>query len=149
MSNFASRVGRERVAEIGVATNRLAPVIFKNQPAERAATSKPAASTSSRGAKANTTNFAHLAPCNDPHGFHRAADANRATRVAVTAEQAADDADRATAMRIIAAGQARRGELAASPRRTAAAAPVAQSERADRNLAMMIVEAGKARRGEI
>ncbi|MBW4034612.1 MAG: hypothetical protein HIU90_03990 [Proteobacteria bacterium] len=111
MSNFASRVGRERVSEVGVATNRLAPVIFKNRPPERAGTPKPAASTSARGAKANTSNFAHLAPSNDPHGYHRAADAARAAHAAVTAEQAADNADRAMALRIVAAGKRRRGEI--------------------------------------
>ncbi|HQT86365.1 MAG TPA: hypothetical protein PLZ81_16030 [Acidiphilium rubrum] len=110
MNNFATRVGRERVAEIGLATNRLAPVIFKNSPPVRVETSKPATPTSARHAKANTSNFAHLAPSNDPHGFHRAADANRATHAAVTAEQSADNADRAMALRIVAAGKRRRGE---------------------------------------
>lgn len=110
MSNFASRVGRERVAEIGLATNRLAPVIFANRPPVRVETSKPATSTSARPAKANASNFAHLAPSNDPHGFHRAADAHRAAHAAVTAEQSADNADRAMALRIVAAGKRRRGE---------------------------------------
>ncbi|SIQ46513.1 MULTISPECIES: hypothetical protein [Acidiphilium] len=113
-------------------------------------TPKPAGKTSSRGAEAERApfNFAHLAPTNDRLGLHRAADANRAAHAADTAEQAADNADRAMALRIVAAGKARRGEATPSTGRAPAAPPVAQSERADRDLAMMIVAAGKKRRGE-
>ncbi len=54
--------------------------------------------------------FKHLAPSNDPHGFHRAADAARAARAAEATKRATDDADRELARRIVAAGKARRGE---------------------------------------
>ncbi len=106
MSNFASRVGRERVSEIGLATNRLAPVIFKNRPPERAGTPKPAASTSARGAKANPANFAHLLPTAEQRARYQSAGLgadNSATQDR--------DPDRDLALRIVAAGKRRRGEI--------------------------------------
>ena len=106
MSNLANRVGRERVAEIGVATNRLAPVIFKNRPPERAGTPKPGASTSSRGAKENTANFAHLLPTAEQRARYQSA--------GIGADNAAApdrDPDRDLALRIVAAGKRRRGEI--------------------------------------
>lgn len=135
---------------IGILTNGLAPVIFQSRPAKPAAKpAKPSASTSARSAKPKpiATSFAHLAPTNDRLGLHAAADAARAAHAAEATERAAEDADRELALRIIAAGQARRGEPTASTRR-AAAAPIAQSVRAEHDLAMKIVAAGKARRGE-
>jgi hypothetical protein len=105
MTNFATRVGRERVAEIGLATNRLAPVIFKNRAAVRAETSKPGASTSARDAKVNTANFAHLLPTAEQRARYQSA--------GLGADNAAApdrDPDRDLAMKIIAAGKKRRGE---------------------------------------